>query len=166
MGCLFCIPKEASIRTFNNKVLKGRVSRVIDGDTIKVITRLPKEPYYEVSLRLFGLDCPEMKPKGLTKNNHQDTSEEIKLKILERNAANAITIHLKSLLTGKYVKVRYYKEEKYGRCLGILYLREGLFRWKNINNYLIEEGYAVRYTGNAKAGWTEEALTDIIIKLS
>ena len=50
-------------RTFKNVTRLVRLVDIYDGDTFKVITRLSsKEPTYEYSLRLAGIDAPEMKP--------------------------------------------------------------------------------------------------------
>jgi len=41
----------------------GKVIKVYDGDTITIATKLPYEssPIYRFSVRINGIDCPEMK---------------------------------------------------------------------------------------------------------
>ena len=47
-------------------IKSGRVIKVYDGDTITIQFRLPykESPLYKISVRLNGLDCPELKTKN------------------------------------------------------------------------------------------------------
>ena len=47
-------------------VKEGKVIKVYDGDTITVQFRLPykSSPLYKISVRLNGIDCPELKTKN------------------------------------------------------------------------------------------------------
>lgn len=50
-------------RSFRGALRLARVERVYDGDTINVLTALDnREPYYEYSLRILGIDAPELTP--------------------------------------------------------------------------------------------------------
>jgi endonuclease YncB( thermonuclease family) len=48
---------------FKPPITGGRVIKVYDGDTITVASKLPyrKSPLYRWSVRIRGIDCPEMK---------------------------------------------------------------------------------------------------------
>ena len=47
-------------------VKEGKVIKVYDGDTITVQFKLPykSSPLYKISVRLNGIDCPELKTKN------------------------------------------------------------------------------------------------------
>lgn len=109
----------------------GKVIKVYDGDTITIAAVLPNttEPIYRFSVRLNGIDTPEIKGK---------TPEE-----------KALAIHVRDELYKKiYGKIVYLKNvdnEKYGRILADVYLDD-----ENINDWLVSNEYAVRYDGGTK----------------
>lgn len=123
-----------------DKVYKGIdavVTRVIDGDTIEVtVDCLFDIAQKNLQVRLYGIDTPELSSK--------------KLEI--RTAAKAAKLRLTDLLQGKSVKLTSYKvidddldTDKYGRYLADVYLED-----KNINQLMIQEGYAKEYFGGKK----------------
>jgi len=70
----------------------GKVVAVTDGDTIKVLD----SSYTEYKVRLSGIDAPERgQPHGTSSRDH-----------------------LASLVAGKEVRVDWYKQDKYGRIVG------------------------------------------------
>lgn len=86
-----------SCSSFANNLV-GKVTRVIDGDTIEVKTLPAKIVVYEVPIRvrLINIDAPEKKqPFGRWSTNQ-----------------------LKSLLAGQSVTVSYTQTDRYGRVLG------------------------------------------------
>lgn len=123
-----------------DKVYKGIdavVTRVIDGDTIEVtVDCLFDIAQKNLQVRLYGIDTPEL----------SSTKVEI------RTAAKAAKVRLTDLLQGKSVKLTSYKvidddldTDKYGRYLADVYLED-----KNINQLMIQEGYAKEYFGGKK----------------
>lgn len=115
----------------------GKVIKVYDGDTITIASVLPNttEPIYRFSIRLNGIDTPEIRGK---------TQEEKELAIQVRDA-------LAEKIYGKMVELRNVGNEKYGRVLAEIYL-DG----ENINQWLVDENFAVAYDGGKKhrpASW-------------
>jgi micrococcal nuclease len=115
----------------------GKVIKVYDGDTITIASVLPNttEPIYRFSIRLNGIDTPEIRGK---------TQEEKELAIQVRDA-------LYEKIYGKMVELRNVGNEKYGRVLAEIYL-DG----ENINQWLVDEHFAVAYDGGKKhrpASW-------------
>lgn len=109
----------------------GKVIKVYDGDTITIASVLPNttEPIYRFSVRLNGIDTPEIRGK---------TPEEKELAILARD-------ELYNKIYGKMVTLKNVGTEKYGRILADVYLEE-----ENINEWLVSKEYAVRYDGGTK----------------
>ncbi len=115
----------------------GKVIKVYDGDTITIASLLPNttEPIYRFSVRLNGIDTPEIRGK---------TIAEKELAIYVRDA-------LYEKIYGKMVELRNVEKEKYGRVLAEIYL-DG----ENINQWLVEQNFAVAYDGGKKhrpASW-------------
>ena len=117
--------------SFVAPVFGGRVIKVYDGDTIIIASKLPYEasPLYRFSVRLNGIDTPEIK----SKNNE------------EKIAAINIRKILSELILHKYVRLENIQTEKYGRILADVYI-ENL----HINKYLLDNKYAVSYDGGKK----------------
>jgi endonuclease YncB( thermonuclease family) len=94
--------------------LEGKVTRVIDGDSLWVEPPAPAAP---VELRLEGIDAPEI---------CQAWGPEAKQALAE-------------LLLGKQVIVKTVGRDSYGRTLGTVYLDT-----QNINKLMVQEGHAWR----------------------
>jgi endonuclease YncB( thermonuclease family) len=109
----------------------GRVIKVYDGDTITIASKLPfvESPLYRLSVRLNGIDTPEI--KGKTED--------------EKLAAKLTRDALAGLILNKYVTLKNIQTEKYGRILADVYFGE-----LHVNELLIKEKYAVKYDGGTK----------------
>ena len=109
----------------------GRVIKVYDGDTITIASKLPfdNSPLYRLSVRLNGIDTPEI--KGKTED--------------EKTAAKHVKDELSKLILNKRVSLKNIQTEKYGRILADVYIGE-----LHINQWLITEKYAVKYDGGTK----------------
>jgi len=116
---------------FTFPIENGQVIKVYDGDTITIASKLPYDasPLYRLSVRLNGIDTPEIKGKN------DD----------EKEAAKAARNALSNLLYGKQIRLENIKSEKYGRILADVYLNQ-----LHINDWLIRERYAVAYDGGTK----------------
>lgn len=109
----------------------GKVVKVYDGDTITIAAYLPipNSPLYRFSVRLNGIDTPEIKGK---------TRAEKDLALVAKNA-------LSEFVLGKVVELRNIANEKYGRILADVYLGP-----THVNVWMIENGYAIAYAGGTK----------------
>jgi endonuclease YncB( thermonuclease family) len=116
---------------FTFPIQGGRVIKVFDGDTITIATKLPfaESPLYRLSVRLNGIDTPEI--KGKTED--------------EKTAAKQARDALSSLIINKYVTLQNIQTEKYGRILADVFIGE-----VNLNEWLVTERYAIKYDGGAK----------------
>jgi micrococcal nuclease len=121
----------------------GQVVKVYDGDTITIASKLPykKSPLYRFSVRLNGIDCPEIKGK---------TDDEISI-------AKEARDKLSAMIMNKQVILKNVATEKYGRVLADVYLDN-----LHINQWLIDSRLAVKYDGgtkNAPESWTRYYVT-------
>jgi micrococcal nuclease len=124
---------------FTFPITGGQVIKVYDADTITIASKLPYDasPLYRLSVRLNGIDTPEMKGKGVS-------DEEKEAAILARDFVSNLVLH-------KHVRLENIESEKYGRILADVYIGD-----IHLNELLISEKYAVRYDGGTKtkpASW-------------
>jgi endonuclease YncB( thermonuclease family) len=129
-------PKETIISweetvQFVPPINEGIVIKVHDGDTFTLAAKLPyeKSPLYRFSVRLNGINCPELNSKN------ED----------EKICAYIAKAELSSYILGKKVVLKNIKNEKYGRVLADVYL-DGYY----LNNHMLEKRLAIPYDGKAK----------------
>ena len=110
------------------------VTSIYDGDTFRAnIKDYPKIIGYRVSIRINGIDTPELRGK---------CKEEIKM----ARAAKRKTVTL--LRGAKHIELRNMKRGKYFRILADVYV-DGV----SVADELLKGGYAVRYSGGHKIDW-------------
>ena len=137
---IFCCCREKIPDNLNPKDLPlfipplktGKVIKVYDGDTITIASRVPglnKSPIYKFSVRLNGIDTPEMKGKN---------EEEKEIAVKARDA-------LSERIMGKEIRLENVQTEKYGRLLCEVYLGND-----HLNKWMIDERYALKYDGGTK----------------
>ena len=121
--------KDTTVFTFPIKY--GKVVKIYDGDTITIAAKLPNTegPIYRFSVRLNGIDTPEVKGKS----------------VAERDLAKQAKGALQELLYGKIVELRNVANEKYGRILADVYVGD-----IHVNQWMITENFAVSYDGGKK----------------
>jgi len=112
----------------------GKVVKVYDADTITVANRISvggaqSDEIYRFQVRLNGIDSPEIKSKNAT------------TKALAKQARDVLS----GMIFGKIVELRNVQLEKYGRLLADVYLGD-----LHLNEWLVENKYAVRYDGGTK----------------
>jgi len=110
------------------------VVSVYDGDTIKVIARPWPGVSVETSVRVDGIDTPEIRGK---------CEAEKALAIEARDAARAFvgqSVALKNIHLGKYA----------GRVVAKVFVGN-----KELGEFLIRSGLARRYDGGQRAGWCD-----------
>jgi micrococcal nuclease len=140
-----CDIKWEDTQEFTFPIKGGRVMKVYDADTITIASKLPydESPLYRLSVRLNGIDTPEMKGK--------DISDE------EKAAAKSAREFVYNLVFNKYVRLENVESEKYGRILADVYIGD-----IHLNELLLKERYAVKYDGGTKrkpVSWLKYRLT-------
>ena len=130
---------------FTFPITGGRVIKVYDADTITIASKLPYDasPIYRLSVRLNGIDAPEIKGKGI--------SDE------EKEAAKIAREFVYNLVFNKFVRLENIQSEKYGRILADVYVGD-----IHLNELLVKERYAVKYDGGTKKkpeSWRRYKLT-------
>ena len=130
----------------DKKVIRGRVIKVIDGDTLR-IRHTPLYPFSKgergctgrkltectISVRLYGVDAPETAKFG---NDGQPYSLEAK-QYISNNVQNRV------------VKVKLLRKDQYSRVIGVITTRNKYipFLKNDLSRGLAEQGYASLYTG-------------------
>ncbi|EAI0017197.1 thermonuclease [Campylobacter upsaliensis] len=116
------------------KELTGKVSKVIDGDTIELLAKTSKEnPYNHIAklkIRLYGIDAPELK---------QAYGKEAKE-------------FLSALVLKQEVNLIIENKDKYDRFVGTLFLKG-----QDINKEMVKNGYAHAYESFSKKYLAEQA---------
>jgi len=109
----------------------GKVIKVYDGDTITIATKLPYDtsPIYRFSVRINGIDCPEMKT-----SNHN-----------EKICANMARQTVHDMVFNKIVQLKNVSFEKYGRILA-----DVVYDDISIGDLLCKCNLAVKYDGGTK----------------
>jgi micrococcal nuclease len=109
----------------------GHVIKVYDGDTITIAAKLPysESPHYRFSVRLNGIDCPEMKSQNKE----------------EKEIAQIAKSEMEKLVLGKSIDLKNVTTEKYGRILADVYVNG-----ENINKHMINKKLAIEYGGKTK----------------
>lgn len=130
---------------FTIPIKGGRVIKVYDGDTITIASKLPieKSPIYRFSVRLNGIDTPEMKGSNITDE--------------EKTASKQAQEFVSKLVLNKYVRLENIKNEKYGRILADVYIGD-----IHLNELLLKQRYAVVYNGQTKikpTSWLKYKIT-------
>ncbi|EAL52524.1 thermonuclease family protein [Campylobacter upsaliensis RM3195] len=113
------------------KELTGKVSKVIDGDTIELLAK--ENPYNHITklkIRLYGIDAPELK---------QAYGKEAKE-------------YLSALILKQEVSLIIENKDKYDRFVGTLFLKG-----QDINKEMVKNGYAHAYESFSKKYLTEQA---------
>jgi micrococcal nuclease len=120
--------------TFVGQTRRATVIDVYDGDTITVAFWVGWQRY-SFKFRLSGIDTPEIRTKNRT----------------EKALGIAAKEYLEDCILHKSVKLVFAdSEDKYGRLMGTVMLRG-----EDINQKLVDKGYAKKYDGGAKkdVGW-------------
>ncbi len=124
-------PEWGNTIPFKPPIDGGWVIKVYDGDTITIASKLPykKSPLYRWSVRINGIDCPEMKSHN--KN--------------EKKVAEIAQSKLSEIILNKRIKLENVSNDKYGRVLADVYYRK-----LNIGEFMLKNRLAVEYHGKTK----------------
>jgi endonuclease YncB( thermonuclease family) len=128
---------------FVPEIRRGKVVRVYDGDTITIAAKIVidgKETStpYRFSVRLRGIDSPELK----TKNQKEKV-----LALLSRDK-------LTEFIMSEIITLENVAYDKYGRILANVITKDGV----NVSNWMLENKLAVEYDGGTKhrpAEWSD-----------
>ena len=120
-----------SIKTFVPPIKQGRVIKCYDGDTITIASYLPykNSELYKFSVRINGIDCPEIKSKCVS----------------EKECAQIAKKCVEDKILHKMVRLENVSLEKYGRILADVYIDK-----VSMGDYLVEQRLAVKYEGGTK----------------
>ena len=113
---------------------KAKLDRVIDGDTVDAYIDLGFDITIHKRIRLAGIDTPESRTRDL---EEKERGLAAKARLIELLKDGEFTLESKEV-------------GKYGRVLGVLLVDDANNNFININNTLVEEGYAVEYWGGKK----------------
>ena len=117
----------------DNQCVDGKVVSVYDGDTVKILIPLGGT-IYKWNCRLSGVDTPEVRTRNKA----------------EKKMGYMVRDKLREKISDKVVKVTCGQLDKYGRLLV-----EIKFEEENVNQWLIDSGYAFAYDGGKKTSWAE-----------
>jgi micrococcal nuclease len=116
---------------FKPEITTAKVVKVYDGDTITIATPLPYEnsPVFRFSVRLRGIDCPEIRTKD---DNEKECGKKARGIMIEQ-------------VFGKIVRLENVDYDKYGRVLADVFIGD-----TNITEVLLNQKLAVAYQGGKK----------------
>lgn len=122
---------------------KAIITKVIDGDTVDVDIDLGFEVWLRNQrIRLYGIDTPESRTS--------DKVEKVFGNLAKSKILQFCPIGASIVLQTKTDDSR----GKYGRILGELITEDGL----NVNQYMIDNNYAVAYFGMSKSDIAQKQL--------
>ena len=108
---------------------KAKLDRIIDGDTVDAHIDLGFDITIHKRIRLAGIDTPESRTRDLEEKARGLASKDRLIELLDGG---------EFILESKEVG-------KYGRVLGTLHVED-----VNVNETLVQEGFAVEYWGGKK----------------
>ena len=124
-------------------IYRGKLERVVDGDTIDALIDVGFDIWIKKRIRYSGIDTWESRTRDL----------EEKAKGLEAKARNKELLMEVSSKPG-YFRLKSFGVGKYGRVLGEIYIQDSNKNTVCINNQLINEGHAYIYEGGKKKLFT------------
>jgi len=135
-------PSAVSIVPNQGKLMLARVLDVHDGDTVQVLVLLGGAPF-KLSVRVRGIDAPEITKKGETTQKEVNVSKKIRdyVRILiPHDSLCFIVLECKDVYCGRYV--------------GDLIIPGG----ERLSEHLLKIGCVKPYGGDKKNPWTMEEL--------
>jgi micrococcal nuclease len=130
-------------RIMEKYIYRGKLERVVDGDTIDALIDVGFDIWIKKRIRYSGIDTWESRTRDLKE----------KAKGLEAKARNKELLMEVSSKSG-YFRLKSFGVGKYGRVLGEIYIEDKEGKQYNINETLISEGHAYVYEGGKKKVFT------------
>lgn len=118
-----------------------RVASVYDGDTLTGVCLLGGQ-LRAIKIRLLGIDCPEMRGRG----------------IAEKNAAIAVRDVVRSLCVDQVCQVAPHGSDKYGRLIAEVFLPFG----RDLSAALLTNGLGKPYGGKAREAFAPGEIEEIL----
>lgn len=127
----------------HSRIIRAKVSRVIDGDTIEIVFLHGEKVPMKICIRIIGVDTPEKRTRDL----------------LEKEAAFKVRDIVEEWISLNSVKAVFYEWDKFGgRIVGDIIVQK-----RYLSEFLLTNNYAHPYTGKRKkTPFTDEELEDII----
>ena len=120
-------------------IYRGKLERVVDGDTIDALIDVGFDIWVKKRIRYKGIDCWESRTRDLDEKKKGLAAKERNKKLLEEVSSKPGYFRLKSYGVGKY-----------GRVLADIFIMDSNGVQININDTLITEGHAYVYEGGKK----------------
>ena len=111
----------------------AKLVKVVDGDTLDAMIDLGFSVWVKKRIRFVGINTPESRTRDLEEKKRGLAAKE---KVKDEISKNGNEFIVKSQGTGKY-----------GRCLGIIMLKQ--FE-HSLNDEMIKSGHAVEYYGGKR----------------
>jgi len=138
-------PDDVPSIPYRGETIPCVVPEVYDGDTLTAIYMIKKVPI-KIRVRLFGIDAPELRGKGVSK--------------LESEVGKLVGEFVRSWIH-KYSKILYIKIQRFdkygGRFIGDIFARENGID-VSLATMLLQKNFVVPYQGQKKIKWTEVKL--------
>jgi micrococcal nuclease len=115
-------------------VYKGKLIKVIDGDTIDAMIDLGFNTWISLTIRLNGFNAPESRTKDLNEKKKGLEAKERLIQILLENKNEFVLIS--------------HGVEKYGRCLGEVFVDS--LGPESVQKILVKEGHGKEYHGEKR----------------
>jgi len=112
---------------------RATIKRVVDGDTLKAMVDVGFHMHHDVTLRLYGIDCPEVRTRNLEEKEKGIEAKNRMIELLEK--------------CNYEVRIKSHGLDKYGRCLAEVVSNTPHGESHNINRILLDEGLATDYKG-------------------
>ena len=121
------------VLSLNGITTLAKCTKCYDADTVHLVIPF-NNGYYRWTCRLEEIDSAEIKSKNKEEQIYATRSRD----------------YLKNLILDKIVNVKCGKFDKYGRLLVYISINN-----ININDHLVEKGYAYKYNGGTKIEFNE-----------
>lgn len=144
-----CNDSNTPFVTYDHIKQMVKILRIVDGDTVDIAMGSEDRRVFKYRVRLYGIDTPEKRPSKANADRDK-----------EMEAARVSKDSLMGMFqkSGNYATVKLYKPDKYGRLLGTFYDKNGV----DLNQWMVDQGYAVAYFGKTKKTFAEvRSLDDI-----
>ena len=115
------------------------ITHFVDGDTFDCVIDLGFDIFHEIRVRMYGINTPESRTRDLEEKKRGLESKERLIETLTGKEHLGYSLVLQTREKGKY-----------GRWLGTVMKRYDDGISYNVNDRMVEDGYAVPYFGGKR----------------